>query len=332
MEAACCLKERKMDRRIIDLHCDTMMRCHAGGHLKELDGHINTEKLRAGGVLAQCFALFISTEPDGSRARGSSLTPYELYQEMLGAYRREMELNEDVIRPALCADDVASNDANGLISSILTVEDGVEIDGKIERIDELYDAGVRMLALTWNYENSIGYPNSPEAAKHSRGLKAFGFEAVTRMNELGMIVDVSHLSEGGFWDVCRNSSRPFAASHSCCRALCGHQRNLTDSQLKAVADKGGIVGMNFYSRFLKDGSDRTDISDIVRHMRHLRDVCGTGAIGWGSDFDGIGCELSFTDCSGFPLILAEMERYFSPDEMEKINSANFLRVWRDNNG
>lgn len=321
-----------MERRIIDMHCDTMMRCYRGEHLAEMQGHMDLERMRRGGMLAQCFALFISTEPDGSRARGSSLSPYELYQGMLEAYNREMALNSGVIRPALRADDVVRNDREGFISSILTIEDGVEIGSDLDRVDELFDAGVRMLALTWNFPNSIGYPNSPDGEKHALGITPFGESVLERMNALGMIIDVSHLSEGGFWDVCRLSEKPFAASHSCCRALCSHQRNLTDSQLRALADKGGIVGVNFYSRFLRDGADQTDISDIVRHLRHMRNVCGTDTIGWGSDFDGIDCSLSFDDCAGFPLILQEMERYFTPDEMEKINSGNFLRVFRDNAG
>ena len=321
-----------MERKIIDLHCDTMFEFRKGGSLDDFDGHINLDKMRRGGILAQCFALFIATEPDGSRARNSDLTPYELYRKLLGIYRRETALHSDVLRPALTADGVLRNDRDGFISSILTVEDGVELDGKIERLDELFAEGVRMLALLWNYENCLGYPNSPDADRHALGLKPFGIEAVRRMNELGMIVDVSHLSEGDFWDVCRVSEKPFAASHSCCRALCPHQRNLTDQQLRAVAEKGGVVGMNFYSLFLRDGADSTSIADIVRHMRHVRDVCGTDAMGWGSDFDGFRSQLEFGDCAGFPFILREMEKYFTPEEMEKIDRGNFLRVFRDNAG
>ena len=112
----------------------------------------------------------------------------------------------------------------------------------------LYDRGVRMIALTWNYENSIGFPNSADPELHASN-SPFGFEVVERMGELGMIVDVSHLSEGGFFDVAEAVKGPFAASHSCARALCGHSRNLTDRQLRVLGDHGGVCGVNFYSSF-----------------------------------------------------------------------------------
>ena len=203
-----------MERAIVDLHCDTIFSFLKGGNLEDSAGHINLDKLRRGGILAQCFALFIATEPDGSRARGGILTPWELYGKLLDIYRGEMERCAGSVRPAFTAEDVLRNDREGFISSILTVEDGVELDGRLERVDRLFADGVRMLALIWNYENSLGFPNSPDADRHALGLKPFGFEAVRRMNELGMIVDVSHLSEGGFWDVYRASEKPFAASHS----------------------------------------------------------------------------------------------------------------------
>ena len=146
-----------------------------------------------------------------------------------------------------------------------------------------------------------------------------------------MIIDVSHLSEGGFYDVAAHSKKPFAASHSCCRALRDHPRNLTDDQLRVLADAGGVVGINFYDQFLGGRDGYTAVDDIVRHILHVRDMAGVDAIAFGSDFDGIESELEFGDYAGFPQILRALEQHFTEDEIDKISSENFLRVFAAQN-
>ena len=121
------------------------------------------------------------------------------------------------------------------------MEEGGVLNEKQERLEELYRLGIRLITLTWNYENCLGYPNSRDGEVMNRGLKAFGLEIVERMNALGMLVDVSHLSDGGFWDCIRVSRAPIIASHSNARALCGVPRNLTDDMLRALAEKGGAA-------------------------------------------------------------------------------------------
>jgi len=314
---------------IIDLHCDTMMACYFKKQsLKEFDGHINIEKLKKGGCMAQALALFLPT--DGHLARDGR-TPWDLYKDMLICWNQNVDDNSDVMRRAYTADDIRKNAAEGYMSALLTVEDGIGIDGKIERVDEMYSDGVRMLTLTWNWENSIGYPNSADHELHQKGLKAFGIDVVHRMNELGMIVDVSHLSEGGFWDVARESSKPFAASHSCSRALHDHQRNLTDDQLRCLADKGGVVGINFCSTFLSSDNDHSYAKDVIRHILHFRDVAGMDVLAWGSDFDGIGHNLDFEDYLGMKTLIDMLSEHFTDDEIDKINHGNFLRVMDEQN-
>ena len=310
---------------IIDLHCDTMMACYFRKvSLKEFGGHINIEKLQKGGCMAQALALFLPT--DGHLARDGR-TPWQLYKDMLACWNENVDANADVLRRAYSAEDIRKNAEDGFMSALLTVEDGIGIDGKMERVDEMYADGVRMLTLTWNWENSIGFPNNVDPELHKKGLKPFGIDVVHRMNELGMIVDVSHLSEGGFWDVVRESSKPFAASHSCARALRNHQRNLTDEQLKALADKGGVVGINFCPDFLTEDKENAYAKDVVRHMVHFRDVAGIDILAWGSDFDGIGGNLDFKDYAGLPMIIDLLSKEFTDDEIDKINHANFLRVF-----
>ncbi|HRV32748.1 MAG: dipeptidase [Bacillota bacterium] len=319
--------------KIIDMHCDTLLECYRKKKpLRNGPYQINLEKLKSGGCLAQCFAIFVVSHDTADRC-GVKETPYGFYREMVDLYQREITANPDLISPALCAGDIESNRSKGRMSSLLTVEDAVAVDGRIERIDEFFSHGVRMMSLTWNYENSIGYPNSPDPVLHGRKLKPFGVEAVERMNALGMIVDVSHLTEGGFDDVALLSRRPFVASHSCARALGSHQRNLTDRQLKVLGEKGGIVGINFCAQFLEDHAVLSSIDTIVRHMIYIRDKAGIEALAWGSDLDGIdGSVLEYGDYAGFPRILHALSRHFTEDELERINHGNFLRVFRENAG
>lgn len=319
--------------RIIDLHCDTILNCYLNGeNLHTYSGHINLDKLKKGGCLAQCFALFIPTHDAALECFGQEKDPWELYQDLLSVYQENMKLCSDVIRPAFSADDILSNRDAGYLSSILTVEDCVEIEGQIERFDQVFRDGVRMMALTWNYENCIGFPNSADDHLHTtKGLKPFGFDAVEKMNDLGIIIDVSHLSEAGFYDVAAHSKKPFAASHSCCRALQNHPRNLTDRQLKTLADKGGVIGVNFYDQFLGNLGGYTTISSIVQHVLYMREKAGIESICLGSDFDGIESSLEFKDYSGFPAIIAALEKHLSDDEIDKICYGNFLRFFSDQN-
>ena len=312
---------------IVDLHCDTIMECMLKGQgLAGRPGHINLEKLQKAGSMAQCFALF-TISSDMQDEFGYHGEVYDTYNKMYEIFSREMELNKDVIRQVRSAEDILKNNAEGKLSAILTIEDCIFVEGKMERIEEMAKRGVKMASLTWNYENSIGYPNSKDAELHKLGLKPFGIEAVEAMNDLGIIVDVSHLSEGGFWDVIKYSKKPICASHSCARALCDHSRNLTDEQLKAMGETGSVVGVNFYSAFLeKDNLIFTRDEAILKHMVHIKNKAGIETLALGSDFDGIDCELEMKDFSGFPALIEKMQKHFTDDEIDLITHKNFLRI------
>ena len=321
-----------MEMRFIDTHCDTMGECIARSEgkvtLQNNPGHINMEKLIKGGAMAEFFAIFIPTHDSGA-GKGVTLPPYDYFQFVYKAYLKELEANKDVLAPACNYDDIMANKAADKVSSVLTVEDGVPLEGKMERLEEFYQKGVRLISFTWNYENSLGFPNSKDPEIMNRGLKQFGLDCIERMNEMGMLVDVSHLSDGGFWDVVKHSKKPFIASHSCCRALCNHTRNLTDEMLHALGEKGGVVGINFASQFLNEGAEYTDIQSVVRHMLHIRDKAGLDALGFGSDSDGITSTLEFKDYTGLPLIVDALKPHFTDDEIDKICSGNMLRLIRD---
>ena len=166
---------------------------------------------------------------------------------------------------------------------------------------------------------------------NTQGLTKKGFAFIERMEELGMIIDVSHLSDKGFWDIAKNTKRPFVASHSNARSLCGHYRNLTDDMIRAIADRGGVMGLNFYGNFLNETNDsNSKVSLIAAHARHIINVGGSECIGLGSDFDGIDGTLEIQDCSQMQKLVEEFERqHFTNEEIENILYRNVMKVYQE---
>lgn len=316
--------------RLIDMHCDTfwLMMQKQGVGLQKNDLCIDIEKMKAAGSMAQFFASFIHMSRfEGEHAIEES---YQYALEMIAYGKAELAKCSDSISIAHDYKELIANLDSGRMSAILTLEEGGVINGKMEYLEELYRQGIRLITLTWNYENCIGYPNSCEPQLMELGLKPFGIEVVNRMNELGMIIDVSHLSDGGFWDVVKYSTKPFVASHSNARALCAHPRNLTDKMIKALAEKGGVAGVNFYPYFLHE-SGKATTKDIAEHLWHMYQVGGEDVVAFGTDFDGFDeGELDITHMGEMNLVYdAIMKRGFTHRQMEKILSGNILRVLRD---
>lgn len=313
--------------RFADLHCDTLMECYLKKQpLNKNPGHIDVEKLKKGQGLLQCFAIFVPTH-DTAEKSGVTQTPYEYFLSVYDLFLREMKENSDSMVQVRSVADIRNAEKAGKISALLTVEDSVHLDGKIERVDEMYEKGVRIASFTWNYENSLAYPNSTDGETMKKPLKPFGREAAQRMEELGIIPDVSHLNDGGFYDLADICKKPFVATHSCARSLCSHTRNMTDDMLKVLGNKGGVVGINFFSLFLNAAHpDKTYISDIVNHAVYMADKAGIDAIALGSDFDGISSVLEFTDYSGMPSIADALSKKFTPAEVDKICSKNVMRL------
>jgi len=317
------------DMKIVDMHCDTLLQLRMSGRkLEDFGGHISMEKLRRGGALLQCFAVFTPTGPE-ARIYRLSESPWDFFNNVADIFDEQMKLCSSDIAPMGSMADFEKNSAEGKVSAMLTLEDAVCLEGDISRVHKLYERGVRMVTLTWNYENSLAFPHSFESEKHALGLKDFGFEVLDAMNSLGMVVDVSHLSEGGFYDVAGHSRKPFVASHSCARALCDHSRNLTDKQLKTLGEKGGVCGVNFYSAFLSPGSEFSRNEEILRHMEHIINKAGIEAAALGSDFDGISCGLELQDYSGMAHLAEMIADRFGGDNADRILSKNALRVFEE---
>ncbi len=254
------------------------------------------------------------------------MTAWELFEKVHSYYEEQLKNSENIVAPVLCKGDIEQNSKAGKISSMLTIEDGVLLEGEIERLHKVFDMGVRLITLTWNFENSIGYPCSDDLKKNAMGLKDFGIDVVREMNNLGMLIDVSHGSEKLFFDVCKYSDKPFVASHSCAKSLCGHRRNLTDLQLKELGNKGGVVGVNFEKSFLRDDGEPATFDVIIKHLLYMKSKAGIDALGFGSDFDGIEDNGELINYSGFEKLFERMQNHFTDDEIDKISHENALRL------
>ena len=307
----------------IDLHCDTMSKLVELGPttlLRDNDLNVDIGKLQAGNFAAQFFALFVDM--------AKTSNPLEYCLQMVDRFHLELADNRQSIRLATNQAELVANQAEGKISAFLTIEEGGVLKGELANLRNFHRLGVRLLTLTWNYPNEIGFPNAlPEC--RDKGLTEFGREVVAEMNRLGMLVDVSHLSDQGFFDVAETSVRPFVASHSNARMITGHARNLTDEMIRVLAEKGGVTGLTFARSFLAD-PPRSHVEDIVRHAKHIRQVGGIDVIAIGSDFDGTKPPLEVADSSQIGKLTEGLSAAgFSSGEIEKICYGNAARLIRE---
>ncbi|WP_148411138.1 dipeptidase [Murimonas intestini] len=322
--------------RIADMHCDTMGRIHLDGQcLKENKYHVDLQKMIKADYLVQNFAMFIDSR--------SVESPFKAAVEMIDTYEREIEKNRAYIRKALSFRDIVDNQADGKMSAVLTLEEGAVLEGKLSYLRTFYRMGVRMMTLTWNYENEIGVCNLIKDGegrplfreRNPKGLTTFGTEAVCEMERLGMIVDVSHLSDGGFWDVAKHTKKPFVASHSNAAAVCDVCRNLTDDMIRCLGDRGGVMGLNFCGAFLTqpdswEKDPDSTVEAIVRHARHIVNTGGIGVCALGTDFDGIPDNLEISDAGKMGMLVMALEKDgFTAEEIEKICYKNVMRVYRE---
>ena len=327
--------------KVVDLHCDVLslqQKLLVRGEdysLLSNRTHIDLEKLKLGDYLVQCFAVFANPHkyPDPRR---TAFIQIEHFQTMMKQFSSR-------IAQVFSSRDILEIRRQGKVGALLTIEGGGDYMDDPGELRRFYELGARMMSFTWNYENCLAYPNGvpDNSDKKSRnrledvnGLKPLGFEFLSEMERLGIIMDVSHLSDAGFRDVCRTAKRPFIASHSNARAVCGHVRNLTDDMLRAIADCGGIAGINYYPDFLDPAENlqdcRSSLEWMVRHISHIRDVAGTDVIALGSDFDGIFGDLELADCSQVPRLAEALRSHgFASSEIEKIFHKNALRLFQE---
>ncbi|MBR2727581.1 MAG: dipeptidase [Solobacterium sp.] len=322
----------------IDMHCDTLMETlyrhgEDADFYDKPDQHLDVKRLIKGKTMAQFMAIFFP--PDVFFREYMHREPATEEEHIAGCVKvlkNTLERYPELVRQAYNADDVERNFREGKTSLILTMEDGVAVHGDMKKLDAFYDLGVRALTLTWNFENCFGAPNSLDPVIMNKGLTDFGKEAVKHMQDIGMLVDVSHVSDGVFWDVYRLAKVPFVATHSNSRALCNHTRNMTDDMIRALAEKGGAMGLNIAPQFLDDTPENKEsrIRDLVAMARHEKEVGGIGVVAIGTDFDGTGGNLELNGPDRMPALCDALIRDgFTADEVDLIMYGNVLRVMHE---
>lgn len=306
------------DAVVVDLHSDTILEVESGkrdiSH-RSASGHIDLPRLREGGVDAQVFALFVHPNFAGSG--------FARVTRLLDVFDRLESGHHGLVRAASVAE-IQQAVHTGGIAAVLAVENGSALDGDLAKLDQLYARGVRMMSLTWNNSNDLADGAVEEV--HG-GVTPFGREVIARMQDLGMVVDVSHLSERSFWDVAAEmQSRPFIATHSNAAGLTPHRRNLSDDQLREIMKRGGVVGVNFYPSF----TGGPELTHVLDHIEYLVNISGPDHVALGSDFDGFSQTVAgLEDVSRLPNLTAGLlDRGFTPDLVLKILGGNVLRVFR----
>ena len=329
--------------RVWDLHCDTLSELRYA----ENDGkpisfrsnslQIDLERLRRGDYFMQCFACFVNLGRKNENPLVSCLEQVDIFYRLLEEYR-------DDLTQIRTPEDIRGLGDTGKIGAMLTVEEGAVCLDDVRILRSLYRLGVRMMTLTWNYENGLASPNIvpgdamevwPCAPVTDRGLTEKGRLFLEEMERLHMILDVSHLSDGGIMDVLEAARRPFAASHSNARSKCGHVRNLTDEMIRKMGEKGCIIGLNYCASFLDPCEDRSRVKSTVKdmavHARTLMDLGGEDILALGSDFDGIEGDLEIAGAQDLPKLAEGLKKEgFTERQIEKIFYKNAMRFFEEN--
>ncbi len=336
------MEAEENEMKYIDMHCDTVLEWLEQEERGTKPDFVNNalsvdlSKLQKGGCMVQNFALFTNLKKEA--------VPEKETMKLYDMYCRMLEENRDRVAPVLRYADIEKNAREGKISALLTLEEGDVVFGSLAMLRNYYRMGVRMIALTWNHPNAIGHPNFSmdafddykaadvlQRADTKHGLNAFGIRYVREMERLGILIDVSHLSDAGFWDVVRHTTKPFVASHSNAHGVCPVARNLSDDMILALARRGGVMGLNFCGDFLKlDGTNKSRVEDMVAHIDYIKALAGVDVIGLGTDFDAIQSDLEIEDASQIGKLAQALRHHgYTEEEIEKIFYKNVLRVYQN---
>lgn len=320
--------------KVCDMHCDTIYLLNDARlegkeySLRSNNLNISLEKMKEGDYLIQNFAMFTHLEEN---------EPVKHVMDMIDTFYLEMDKNKDLIEIIYNYDDIERIIQEGKMGGLLTLEEGAVVNNDLSYLRNYYRLGVRMITLTWNFSNGIGHPNFDiNGESHGyyefddvNGLTEFGIAYIKEMERLGIIIDVSHLSDAGFYDVLKYTDAPFVASHSNAREVCPHARNMSDDMILKLARRGGVMGINYADSFLNDQGNMSLVEDMVKHIDYIKNLAGIDCIGLGSDFDGIDQNLEMKDCSQLSLLEnALYEHGYTKEEVEKIFYKNVLRLYK----
>ena len=301
--------------KFVDMHCDTAAFIYKNNeNLFDSKGHISIEKLMKYKNPVQVFAIWLGKKYYNNNA-------FKETQDIIENFKNQIQINSDYISLTKNFYEIKNNNK---ISALLSIEGCEALEGNMDNLYRLYDMGIRLMTLTWNYKNCVG--TGVMDSKLGGGLTSFGKDAVREMEKLGIIVDVSHLCDEGFYDVEKITQKPFAASHSNARTICPHKRNLKDNQIRIIADRGGIIGLNLYSDFL-NSTGKASVDDVMRHVDYMLKICGEDHIALGCDFDGIDCTpTGLEDVTRLGTLFDRIEKEYGQIIASKIASDNFMRL------
>ncbi|MFN3936023.1 MAG: dipeptidase [Gemmobacter sp.] len=307
-------------------------------------GHLDLARCRAGNLAGGLFAIWVpgdparSPDPNDPAPVHPAVDPQHARRVTLAqaaTLLRMAHARPDAIRLCTTADQIEAARAAGVIAAVMHLEGAEAIDPGLDILHVLHAAGLRSLGPVWSRENAFGhgvpfrFPAGPDTGP---GLTEAGRRLVAECDRLGILIDLSHLNEAGFWDVAAVSDRPLVATHSAVHAICPSSRNLTDRQLDAIAERGGLVGLNFGVRFLRPDGRRdsaTPLTLLVRHLAHLVERLGEGGVALGSDFDGTTVPDRLASASALPALAAAMsEAGFPPALQHRIFWQNWLDLLR----
>ena len=302
---------------LFDGHCDTILKCYLeGGGLRRQTGHLDLERRRGKGRWAQFFATFGSPED----MPGRSL--WEVFLEEYALFRSEIDANADLVTFCRTGAEAEAAFAAGKTAAFLSAEGAELLDCDLEKLRMAHRMGVRIVNITWNHPNALSGTNAEEP---DRGLSEQGRAFVKTMGELGMLVDVSHLSDPGFRDVMEITHRPVVATHSNSRAVFPHPRNLTDEQFTAIINTNGVAGLNMYAGFL---GDDPDFDTVVSHLEHFLALGGENNVSMGGDWDGItSMPQGMNGIQDMEKLYEHLlRRNYSETLLEKVFYSNLMRV------
>ncbi len=331
---------------IFDGHNDVLLRLRRGGgddpvkrFLEGEDtGHIDLPRARAGGLAGGLCAIYVPSPSMTKDANGDYPTPAQpdALNETLAMARLLFDIearSDGGVTVCRTADDIRRSIDTGSFAAVLHIEGAEAVAADLDALHVLYQAGLRTLGPVWSRPNIFAYgvpfryPSSPDIGP---GLTDAGRNLIRACNELKIMVDLSHMNEAGFWEIAKLSKAPLVASHSNVHALCQHSRNLTDRQLDAIRDTGGLAGINFGVLFLRDDGVKdpnTSIDLLVRHVAYIAERIGVEHVALGSDFDGTTIPAEMKDAAGLPLLVEALRKHgFNDAELKKIGHENWVSV------
>lgn len=315
---------------VVLTHCDTILHLLPGPYVpkdkvrklgvKSDFGHVDLPRLSEAHVNCVFFAVYVESVFKPERALRRAL-------ELMERFYSEVEESSDKVKLVKSFNDLKNGLQENKLCAVLSLEGAEPVQDSLLLLRMFKRLGIMSMSLTWSERNMLADGCWEQRTKG--GLSNRGVRYVEEAENLGMILDVSHLSDVGFWDLIEVAKKPVIASHSNCRALCDTPRNLTDEQLRALAEKNGVIGVNFAPSFLTKSKEAT-LDDVVRHINHIVEIAGIDHVGLGTDYDGIWkTPIGLEDVSKLPNLTAKLiEQGYSDKELRKILGENFVRVMR----